>query len=107
MCWQKVKKRQDVWELKDPPYPTYPTEKNLEMLKTIIEASSNPDDIVLDCFVGSGTTLIAAEETGRRWIGIDNSKIAIETCQKRINKMKHYSAYTLFEIVKNGGVENE
>ena len=99
------KKRQDVWEFKDPPYPTYPTEKNLEMLKTIIEASSNPDDIVLDCFVGSGTTLIAAEKTGRRWIGIDNSKIAIETCQKRINKIKHYSAYTLFEIVKNGGVE--
>lgn len=101
----KGKKRQDVWEFKDPPYPTYPTEKNLEMLKTIIEASSNPDDIVLDCFVGSGTTLIAAEKTGRRWIGIDNSKIAIETCQKRINKIKHYSAYTLFEIVKNGGIE--
>ena len=63
----KGKKRQDVWELKDPPYPTYPTEKNLEMLKTIIEASSNPDDIVLDCFVGSGTTIVAAEKTGRRW----------------------------------------
>ena len=61
------KKRQDVWEFKDPPYPTYPTEKNLEMLKTIIEASSNPDDIVLDCFVGSGTTIVAAEKTGRRW----------------------------------------
>ncbi len=103
----KGKKRQDVWEFKDSPYPTYPTEKNLEMLKTIIEASSKPDDIVLDCFVGSGTTLIAAEETGRRWIGIDNSKIAIETCQKRINKIKHHSAYTLFEVVKNGGVEDE
>ncbi len=103
----KGKKRQDVWEFKDPPYPTYPTEKNLKMLKTIIEASSKPDDIVLDCFVGSGTTLIAAEETGRRWIGIDNSKIAIETCQKRIDKIKHHSAYTLFEVVKNGGVEDE
>lgn len=103
----KGKKRQDVWEFKDPPYPTYPTEKNLEMLKTIIEASSKPDDIVLDCFVGSGTTLIAAEETGRRWIGIDNSKIAIETCQKRLDKIKYHSAYTLFEVVKNGGVEDE
>ncbi|HEC82628.1 MAG TPA: site-specific DNA-methyltransferase [Thermoplasmatales archaeon] len=103
----KGKKRQDVWEFKDPPYPTYPTEKNLEMLKTIIEASANLDDIVLDCFAGSGTTLIAAEETRRRWIGIDNSKIAIETCQKRIGKIKHHSTYTLFEIARNGGVGNE
>jgi len=63
----KGKKRQDIWEFKDPPYPTYPTEKNLEMLKMIIEASSNPGDIVLDCFVGSGTTLVAAEEAERRW----------------------------------------
>ncbi len=71
----KGKKRQDIWEFKDPPYPTYPTEKNLEMLKVIIEASSNPNDIVLDCFAGSGTALVAAEEMGRRWIGIDNSKV--------------------------------
>ena len=63
----KGKKRQDIWEFKDPPYPSYPTEKNLEMLKMIIEASSNPGDIVLDCFVGSGTTLVAAEEAERRW----------------------------------------
>jgi len=101
------KKRQDVWEFKDPPYPSYPTEKNLEMLKMIIEASSNPDDIVLDCFAGSGTTLVAAEETGRRWIGIDNSKVAIEICQKRISKIKNHSAYALFEVVKNGGYGDE
>jgi hypothetical protein len=36
---QKGKKRQDVWEFKDPPYPIYPTEKNLEMMKVIIQAS--------------------------------------------------------------------
>jgi len=58
------------------------------------------DDIVLDCFAGSGTTLVAAEETGRRWIGIDNSKVAIEICQKRINKMKRHSSYSLFGTVK-------
>jgi len=52
------------------------------MLRTIIETSSNPDDIVLDCFVGSGTTLVAAEELGRRWIGIDNSQTAIENVCK-------------------------
>ncbi|MEW6007316.1 MAG: site-specific DNA-methyltransferase, partial [bacterium] len=93
---KKGKKRQDIWEFKDPPYPSYPTEKNLEMLKTIIEASSNPDDLVLDCFVGSGTTLIAAEELGRRWIGIDNSKVALDVAQKRLSSIKKHSRFTLF-----------
>jgi len=94
----KGKKRQDIWEFKDPAYPSYPTEKNLEMLKVIIEASSNPDDIVLDCFAGSGTTLVAAEELGRRWIGIDNSKIAIDVAQKRLASIKAASAFILYEI---------
>jgi len=94
----KGKKRQDIWEFKDPLYPTYPTEKNLEMLKMIIEASSNPDDIVLDCFVGSGTTLVAAEETGRRWIGIDNSHVAIGVAQKRLISIKNHLAFGLYEI---------
>ena len=95
---QKGKKRQDVWEFKDPPYPIYPTEKNLEMLKVIIQASSNPDDIVLDCFGGSGTTLVAAESLGRRWVGIDNSGIAIETIQKRLLAMQKVSAFELCKI---------
>ncbi|HDY7528538.1 TPA: site-specific DNA-methyltransferase [Vibrio vulnificus] len=51
----------------------YPTEKNLDMLKMIVEASSNPGDIVLDPFCGSGTTIHAARDTGRHWIGIDQS----------------------------------
>lgn len=94
----KGKKRQDIWEFKDPPYPAYPTEKNLEMLKMIIEASSNPNDIVLDCFVGSGTALVAAEETGRRWIGIDNSQVAIEVAQKRLTSINNISAFGLYKI---------
>ncbi len=94
----KGKKRQDIWEFKDPPYPSYPTEKNLEMLKVIVEASSNPDDIVLDCFVGSGTTLVAAEELGRRWIGVDNSPTAIEIAQKRLADIKGISAYGLYRL---------
>ncbi|HHT9141243.1 MAG TPA: site-specific DNA-methyltransferase [Candidatus Tripitaka californicus] len=92
----KGKKRQDIWEFKDPPYPTYPTEKNLEMLEMLIEASSNPDDLVLDCFAGSGTTLVAAEATRRRWIGIDDSKVAIEVCQKRLNSVSNISAFDLY-----------
>ena len=64
----------------------YPTEKNPEVLKRLIEASSNPDDIVLDCFCGSGTTLEVAHRLERRWIGIDNSVEAIGTVLDRFAK---------------------
>lgn len=62
----------------------YPTEKNLEMLKRIVEASSNPGDLVMDCFAGSGTTLIAAEELDRDWIGVDIGDVAIQTIVDRL-----------------------
>lgn len=61
----------------------YPTEKNFEMLKMIVGASSNPGDIVLDCFAGSGTTLEAAFELGREWIGVDNSPESMKAVLKR------------------------
>ena len=61
----------------------YPTEKNPDLLKRIIEASSNENDIVLDCFAGSGTTLGIAEQLGRKWIGVDNSSEAIDNILKR------------------------
>lgn len=61
----------------------YPTEKNIDMLKRIIETSSCPGDIVLDCFAGSGTTLVAAEELGRQWIGVDIGEEAISAIIKR------------------------
>ncbi|MBU2545365.1 site-specific DNA-methyltransferase [Patescibacteria group bacterium] len=81
------KKMQDIWEFKDPQNPSYPTEKNLDLLKTIIEASSNEGDLVLDCFCGSGTTLVAAQELGRNWIGIDSSKHAMKVVEKRLSKI--------------------
>ena len=61
----------------------YPTQKPVELYKRIIEASSNPGDVVLDPFAGSGTTLITAETLGRRWIGIDSSRDACQTAQRR------------------------
>lgn len=82
------KKKQDIWKYKDAQYPSYPTEKNLDMIKTIISASSNPEDLILDCFCGSGTTLQAAQELGRNWIGIDNSEEAIKVTKKRLSKIK-------------------
>ncbi len=78
------KKMQDIWEFKDPQYPQYPTEKNLDLLKFIIEASSSEGDLVLDCFAGSGTTLVAAQTLNRNWIGIDKSEQAIKVAKKRL-----------------------
>lgn len=61
----------------------YPTEKNPDLLKRVIGASSNEGDIVLDCFAGSGTTLGIAEQLGRKWIGVDNSSEAFDNILKR------------------------
>jgi len=63
----------------------YPTEKNLSMLELIVQASSNPGDLVLDSFCGSGTTLHAAYLHERNWIGIDNSFEAICCTLKRFH----------------------
>jgi len=66
---KRGKRMQDVWlNYKDPVYPDYPTEKNLEMVMKIVEASSKPGDIVLDAFCGSGTLALAAEKLNRKWI---------------------------------------
>ncbi|MDR1180725.1 MAG: site-specific DNA-methyltransferase [Bacteroidales bacterium] len=61
----------------------YPTEKNLDMLKRIVLASSNKGDLVMDCFAGSGTTLVAADELSRNWIGIDIGNEAIKVMLNR------------------------
>jgi site-specific DNA-methyltransferase (adenine-specific)/adenine-specific DNA-methyltransferase len=62
----------------------YPTQKPEALLDRIIQASSNPGDIVLDCFAGSGTTQAVSEKLGMRWIGVDCGKLAIYTIQKRL-----------------------
>lgn len=62
----------------------YPTQKSEELLSRIICGFSNPGDLVLDCFAGSGTTIAVAEKLGRRWIGVDCGKLAIYTMQKRL-----------------------
>jgi len=63
---------------------TYPTEKPEELLDRIVKASSSPGDLVLDCFVGSGTTPAVAQKLGRRWIACDINKGAIQTTSKRL-----------------------
>lgn len=77
----------DVWNsklIKQSKGTNYPTEKPEDLLHIIIQSSSNPGDLVLDCFAGSGTTLAVAEKLGRRWIGVDCGKLAIHTMQKRL-----------------------
>jgi adenine-specific DNA-methyltransferase len=64
----------------------YPTEKNLSLLHRIVETSSNKGDLVLDCFCGSGTTLLASDMLSREWIGIDNSPLAIDTVIQRLRE---------------------
>ena len=62
----------------------FPTQKPQALIERIIKASSNKNSIVLDCFVGSGTTAVIAEKLGKRWIAADINKGAIQTTMKRI-----------------------
>lgn len=64
----------------------HPTQKPLELFKRLIEMASDENDIVIDPFIGSGTTALAAMQLNRNWIGIDNNKEYIDLANKRINK---------------------
>jgi len=63
----------------------HPTQKPEEMLKRIIVASSNKGGLVLDPFLGSGTTAVVAKKLGRNWIGIEKSKKYVKIARQRIN----------------------
>ena len=65
----------------------YPTQKPLALLERIIQASSNPGDIILDPFCGCGTAVAAAEKLGRRWLGIDITHLAISVMKSRMLEM--------------------
>ena len=79
----------DVWEIPViNPMATdrtdYPTQKPPKLLDHVIRAASRGADLVLDCFIGSGTTAAVAQKLGRRWIGCDINKGAIQTTMKRL-----------------------
>ena len=67
----------------------YPTQKNESLVSRIVRASSNPDDLVLDFCVGSGTTAVVAEKLGRRWVACDASPIAVHATRKRLLRLPH------------------
>ncbi|MDO8571567.1 MAG: transcriptional repressor LexA [bacterium] len=83
------KKLQDVWDFRDPGFESalYPTQKNSDLLKQIIRSSTKKGNLVLDCFAGSGTTLLAAQELERSWIGIDLNKNAVNLIEKECVKL--------------------
>ena len=63
----------------------YPTQKPLALLERIIRASSNPDDVVLDPFCGCGTAVVAAQQLGRQWIGIDITHLSVAMMKARLH----------------------
>lgn len=90
----------------------YPTQKPEALLERIIKASSNEDDIVMDLFAGSGTTLAAAEKLGRKWIGSDLGKFGINTSRKRMIAVQRqlkaeHKPYRAFEILNLGKYERQ
>ena len=84
----------------------YPTQKPETLLERIIKASSNPGDIVFDCFMGSGTTQAVAMKLGRRFLGADINLGAVQTTTKRLinraaelqKELSPETKYTGFEV---------
>jgi site-specific DNA-methyltransferase (adenine-specific) len=65
----------------------YPTQKPLALLDRIIQASSNPGDVVCDPFCGCGTAIASAQKLGRKWIGIDITHLSIALMKYRLEAM--------------------
>ena len=86
------KQKRDVWKgaLTKPSekkYGKHPTQKPEYLLKEIILASTKKNDLILDPFVGSGTTCVVAKRLGRRYIGIDNVEEYLEIAVKRLESV--------------------
>jgi len=71
----------------------YPTQKPEKLLERIIKASSNENDLVLDPFIGGGTTIAVAEKLNRNWIGIDQSVQAVKVTEFRLNILQNKDIY--------------
>lgn len=127
----------DVWDIPlaigaNPQFTGYPTQKPIELIQRIIEASSNPGDLVADFFCGSGTVAAVAEglrtrkvdqksgsakqefyfAKGRKWICADLSKFSIHTTRKRLIGVQRAlktegKDYRAFEILNLGKYERQ
>src|SRR5207302_7248519 len=97
----------DVWSdishlhQKDPERNGYATQKPAALLERIILAPSEEDDLVLDCFCGSGVTPAVADQLGRRWIACDQSELAIRLTRQRLLAHKHTHPFVLQRLSKS------
>jgi len=90
----------------------YPTQKPEALLERIIQASSNPDDLVADFFGGSGTTAAVAEKLGRKWVTTDLGKFGIHTTRKRLIQVQRElkaagKPFRAFEVLNLGRYERQ
>lgn len=85
----------------------YPTQKPLALLERIINASSNPGDVVLDPFCGCGTAIAAAQKLGRRWLGIDITHLSISLQKYRLKDMFGDIAYEVIGEPKDEGAARQ
>jgi len=110
------KKADDVWVIgqssitksRSKEYLGYPTQKPEALLERIIQASSNPGDLIFDCFMGCGTTQAVAMKLGRRFIGADINAGAIQTTVKRLINVaqelkskadsKYYTGFSVYNV---------
>ena len=100
-------------------FQNYPTQKPEFLIERIIKASSNPGDIVFDCFMGSGTTQAVAMKLGRKFIGSDINNVAIQITINRLKKIKEdlenspeleekkYTSFRLFNVNNYDFFNNE
>jgi len=77
----------------------YPTQKPEELLQRIIEVATNEGDTVLDPFVGGGTTIAVAERLNRKWIGIDQSVMAIKVSDLRLKKRQNELFFNEYDVI--------
>lgn len=78
----------------------YDTQKPEDLLERIIKASSNENDLVLDCFVGSGTTAAVSENLNRKWIACDLGRFSIHTTRKRLLGIKDVQPFIIQNLGK-------
>ena len=77
----------------------YPTQKPLALLERIIQASSNPGDVVLDPFCGCGTAVVAAQKLERQWVGIDITHLAVALMKSRLKTMFNLDPGRDYQVV--------
>jgi DNA modification methylase len=83
----------------------YPTQKPEALLERILRAASVEGSLVMDPFCGSGTTLVVAERLGRRWLGCDESRLAVHTTRQRLLACPALESFEVVEGAPPGSVE--